>query len=211
MKESARKFLNDYTVRYPELLPCRDTVFAAGEILAESFRIGGKLLVCGNGGSASDALHIVGELMKGFILPRRLPEELFQNCPDGAYLSKNLQDALPAVALVGETALTTAYSNDEAPDLIFAQQVYGYGRKGDALLCISTSGNSANVLYAAQTARVRGVSVLGLTGESGGKLAPLCDVCIKVPARKAHEVQEYHLPVYHALCLALEEEFFGKN
>ena len=180
------------------------------------YRQGGKVLVCGNGGSAADSLHIVGELMKGFILPRKLKPELQEKlrstCPEMAeYCIANLQGALPAISLVNEVGLTTAYANDQAPDLGFAQQVLGQGKEGDVLFAISTSGNSANVLYAAGVAKALGIKVIGLAGQTGGKMVQWCDVCIKVPSRVTFKIQEYHLPVYHALCLCLEEEFFGQE
>ena len=215
MKASSLRFLEELVIRYPALQGCRGALSAALEALADSFAAGGQLLVCGNGGSAADALHITGELMKGFILQRRMNERtaaaLKASCPDGAYLAEHLQGALPVHALAAETALFTAYANDEQGDLVFAQQVWGYGRTGDALLAISTSGRSANVLYAAQAARFRGMATVALTGEDGGRLRGLCDVCIAVPGRESWRVQELHQPVYHALCLALEEEFFGEN
>lgn len=213
MKQSAQAQLKLLIERYPALEVCREAVEKAAELLAGSFAHGGKLLVCGNGGSASDSLHIVGELMKGFVLPRKLSADWAGRfeaaCPGMKdYLMNNLQDALPAMSLVGETALSTAYANDQAPDLAFAQQVLGAGREGDVLLGISTSGNSANVLYAAGVAKAVGMKVIGLTGATGGKLLPLCDACICAPSRETYQIQEYHLPIYHALCLALEEEFF---
>ena len=173
-------------------------------------------MICGNGGSASDSLHIVGELMKGFVLQRKLPSDL-QNAlreaaPNSAeYLIKNLQGALPAISLVSEVALSTAYANDKASDLAFAQQVLGQGRKGDILLAISTSGNSSNVLYAAQVAKALEISVVGLTGVGGGKLSDWSNVLIDVPEKETYKIQELHLPVYHAICLALEQEFFGEE
>ncbi|MFR9159594.1 MAG: SIS domain-containing protein [Ruthenibacterium lactatiformans] len=160
------------------------------------YQNGGKLLVCGNGGSASDSLHIVGELMKGFVLPRKLDENmqkrLREACPEMAeYCIENLQGALPAISLVSEAGLTTAYANDQAPDLAFAQQVLGQAKPGDVLLAISTSGNSANVLYAIGIARALHVKTIGLTGHTGGKMASLCDVCIKVPGVETFKIQEY--------------------
>lgn len=208
MKQSARAHFDTLVSRYPELASCRAQAEEAAELIIGSFRAGGKLMTCGNGGSASDAMHIVGELMKGFVLPRRLDGEARARLNDD-YLADNLQGALPAVSLIGEAALSTAYANDCAPDLAFAQQLMGLGRAGDVLLGISTSGNSRNVLYAAKAARAQGVKVVMLTGEGGGKCAALADVTIAVPAKETFMVQEYHLPVYHALCLAIEEEFFG--
>ena len=194
--------------RYPALSVCRDQIEAAAAVMIDSFKNGGKLLTCGNGGSASDAEHIVGELMKAFVLPRKLSKEMCDLLNDD-YLSSNLQGALPAVSMIGESALSTAYANDCAPDLAFAQQVLGLGREGDVLLGITTSGNSKNVLYAAKVARVQGMKIIMLTGEGGGKCVSLADVAVCVPEKETFKVQEYHLPVYHALCLAIEEEFFG--
>ena len=207
--------LNQLFGRYPALEACRQEIEEAYELLRGCFAAGGRLLVCGNGGSAADSLHIVGELMKGFALSRKLSadwEEKFkQVCPEMApYLMENLQGALPAISLVSETALSTAYANDQAPDLSFAQQVLGQGRAGDVLLCISTSGNSTNVLYAAAVARAMELRVIGLAGQGGGRLKELSDVCICAPSKITYQIQEYHLPIYHALCLALEREFFGE-
>lgn len=208
MKQGISCIFDRLTDRYPALSVCRGDIEAAAQLLTDCFRAGGKLLVCGNGGSAADAQHIVGELMKSFVLPRRLPEEVRGRLNDD-YLAANLQGALPAISLIGESALTTAYANDCAPDLAFAQQVLGLGRPGDALLGITTSGNSKNVLYAAKAARAQGMKTVMLTGAGGGKAAALSDVIVCVPETETYKVQEYHLPVYHALCLAIEEEFFG--
>lgn len=214
MKDTAKAHLERLVERCPELSVCSQELKAAAETVISSYRNGGKLLVCGNGGSAADSLHIVGELMKGFVLPRRLgadmQDKLRRACPEMAeYCIAHLQGALPAISLIGETGLTTAYANDAAPDLAFAQQVLGQGREGDVLLAISTSGNSANVLYAVGVARAMGLRTIGLSGKTGGKLAGACDVCIRVPSAETFRIQEYHLPVYHALCLCVEEEFFG--
>jgi len=187
---------------------------AAVEILVCCFQNGRKLLVCGNGGSAADSQHIVGELMKGFMLPRSLGDgmrqKLLQVNPERAeYLIRHLQCALPAISLIGEGALSTAFANDAAPELCFAQQVLGLGNDGDVLLGISTSGDSANVLYAAHVARAKGMRVIGLLGRGGGRLFPLVDCALIAPAAETYEVQEYHLPMYHALCMAVERVFFG--
>lgn len=200
--------------KYPELEACAADLEKALELLKLTYRQEGKLLLCGNGGSASDSGHIVGELMKGFMSPRTLPDEdkqmFMDHFPeDGAFLADHLQGALPAIALTSHDALMTAYANDVAAEMVFAQQVYGYGQPGDALLGISTSGNAANVVRAAQVARVRGLRTIGLTGRGGGKLAALCDVTIRVPWDVTPDIQERHLPIYHALCIALEEAFFG--
>lgn len=206
--------LNDLVSRHPLLIVCKKDIAKAFALLSESYHNHGKLLICGNGGSASDAEHIVGELMKGFKNPRLLDEESQQKLKDvdkerGSLLAENLQGALPAIALDGHPALTTAYINDCEPLMCFAQQVNGYGREGDVLLGISTSGNSQNVIYAAVTAKAIGMKVIGLTGAKEGKLSELADVCIRVPETETYKIQELHLPIYHCLCLMLEEEFFG--
>lgn len=207
------KHLDNLITRYPALKACEMDIVAAYEILETCFNEGNKLLVAGNGGSAADALHIVGELMKGFVLARKLSKELCEaidkKSTHAEYLKSNLQMALPAIALVGEIGLTTAYSNDMAPDLAFAQQVLGYGKPSDVFLGISTSGNSKNIIYAAEVAEAIGMKVIGLTGETGGEIKSLTDVCIKVPEKETYKIQELHLPIYHALCLELEEHFFG--
>lgn len=210
------QYIDLLILRYPQLIVAKDCIVEAYQILEESYTNDGKLLVAGNGGSAADAEHIVGELMKGFVNPRKLEAEysdalITVNKELGRVLSENLQGALPAIALDGHLALTTAYLNDCEPLLCFAQQVNGYGKSGDIFLGISTSGNSKNVLYAAITARARGMKVVGLTGAKHNKLEQISDVCIKVPADETYMIQELHLPVYHCLCLMLEEEFFGEN
>lgn len=200
--------------RYPQLQSVSADMMAAFELMKNSFLDGGKLLIAGNGGSAADAEHIVGELMKAFTLPRKLDQQSQKALIDvdgsmGKILAENLQGALPAIALDGHMSLTTAYMNDVEPLLCFAQQVNGYGRAEDVLLAISTSGNSKNVLYAAVTAKARGMKVIGLTGEKDSKLSQLADVCIRAPQTETYMVQELHLPIYHCLCLLLEDEFFG--
>ena len=200
--------------RYPSLESAKNDIVAAYLLLEESYENGGKLLVAGNGGSAADAEHIVGELMKGFKLPRK-PEADFaeklveENQELGAVLAENLQGALPAIALDGHPALSTAYMNDCEPLLCFAQQVNGYGKSGDVFLGISTSGNSKNVLYAATTAHAKGMKVIGLTGAKDSKLKDMSDVCIKAPQTETYMIQELHLPIYHCLCLMLEDRFFA--
>lgn len=200
--------------RYASLESARNDIVAAYLLLEESYENGGKLLVAGNGGSAADAEHIVGELMKGFKLPRK-PEADFaeklveENQELGSVLAENLQGALPAIALDGHPALPTAYMNDCEPLLCFAQQVNGYGKSGDVFLGISTSGNSKNVLYAATTAHAKGMKVIGLTGAKDSKLKDMSDVCIKAPQTETYMIQELHLPIYHCLCLMLEDNFFA--
>ena len=200
--------------RYPSLESAKNDIVAAYLLLEESYENGGKLLVAGNGGSAADAEHIVGELMKGFKLPRK-PEADFaeklveENQELGSVLAENLQGALPAIALDGHPALSTAYMNDCEQLLCFAQQVNGYGKLGDVFLGISTSGNSKNVLYAATTAHAKGMKVIGLTGTKDSKLKDMSDVCIKAPQTETYMIQELHLPIYHCLCLMLEDKFFA--
>lgn len=200
--------------RYPSLESAKNDIVAAYLLLEESYENGGKLLVAGNGGSAADAEHIVGELMKGFKLPRK-PEADFaeklveENQELGSVLAENLQGALPAIALDGHPAMSTAYMNDCEPLLCFAQQVNGYGKLGDVFLGISTSGNSKNVLYAATTAHAKGMKVIGLTGAKDSKLKDMSDVCIKAPQTETYMIQELHLPIYHCLCLMLEDKFFA--
>lgn len=201
-------YLKMMTDRYPALECVRQDVNDAYEILKTSYENGGKLLVCGNGGSASDSEHIVGELMKGFYRQRPLPEADRQAIGE---ISAYLQGALCAIALTGHPALATAFLNDVKPDMIFAQQVYGYGKEGDVLIAISTSGNSVNVLHAVTVAKAKGLRVIGLTGRDGGRLKEVCDVCVTVPAQVTAEIQEYHLPVYHTLCAMLEAHFFPEN
>jgi phosphoheptose isomerase len=200
--------------KYPEMAVCIPSIECAFELLQSMYQQGGKLLICGNGGSAADSEHIVGELMKAFNLPRLLSTSMrdkfiaaFPN--DGAALASKLQGALSAISLVSHTSLFTAFANDVASDMVFAQQVYGYGKAGDALLGISTSGTSKNVIYALQVARTLGLGTIGLTGKTGGKMIDLCDVSICVPYESTPDIQERHLPVYHALCLMLEEAFFS--
>ena len=206
--------LNKLIKKIPELEPCKNEISQAVDILCAAFEKGNKLLVCGNGGSAADSEHIVGELMKGFMKKRALSENQKQillesaGNSDGKFLAENLQNALPAISLVTSVSLATAFANDVAPELFFAQQVYGLGNPGDVFLGISTSGNAKNVLFAAQTAKAKNISTIALTGESGGKLKPFCDLTIAVPSNITPDIQELHLPVYHYICKAVEANFF---
>ena len=207
--------LNHLIDRYPKLIVCRDDILKAYNLLESAYSSGRKLLVSGNGGSASDSEHIVGELMKEFRLKRKVyadqAEAMMTIDPEmGATLAENLQGALPAICLTGHSSLTTAFMNDANADLIFAQQVNGYGKPNDVYLGISTSGNSINVIYAAITSKAKGLKVIGLTGARESKLSKLADCCIKVPETETYKIQELHLPVYHCLCLMLEDKFFGK-
>lgn len=208
--------LNLLIERYPKLAVCKEDIKKAYELLEAAYKAGRKLLVCGNGGSASDSEHIVGELMKEFKLKRKVYSDqataLKEIDPElGQILADNLQGALPAICLTGHSSLTTAFMNDANADLVFAQQVNGYGKPGDVFLGISTSGNSKNVLYAAVNAKAKGLKVIGLTGAKENKLMKYADVCIRVPETETYKIQELHLPVYHCLCLMLEEHFFGNK
>ena len=214
MTFSADALLADTIGRYPALASLEMEIRHAFTLLGDTTERGHTILAAGNGGSAADAEHIVGELMKGFLLPRPMTDteraaiaRLFPD--DAGRLAAGLQRGIAAVALSGANPLATAIANDTDPDLVFAQQVFALGRPGDALLAISTSGNSRNVVLATKVARARGIGVIALTGHDGGTLAGLADVAIRVPADKVHEIQELHLPVYHCLCAMLEAHFFG--
>ena len=219
IKESTYAAVDTLVARYPALDVCAAEVRAAVTALCECYHAGGKLIICGNGGSASDAEHIVGELMKGFLLPRHLDEEMLDKLHAACdakdpravdYFMRNLQGALPAISLPSQIAISTAFSNDQAPDLTFAQQVLGLGKPGDVLLGITTSGNSKNVIYAFEIAEALGMRTIALTGTPGGRVAAdsLADIVIKAPSSETYVIQEYHLPIYHALCIAAEKEFF---
>ena len=212
MNDRVQEIFERFAAARPELRQCVDSLRGAFETISGCFRRGGKLLVCGNGGSAADSEHIVGELMKGFRFRRPLGAEdrdsLSRSFPEeGPRLARQLQGALPAISLVSQVSLSSAVANDMSPDLVFAQQVYGYGRPGDALMAISTSGNAANVLNAARVARAFGLQSVALTG-SGGSLGGLCDVVISAPGGDTAEIQENHQRLYHVLCSLLEAEFF---
>lgn len=209
MKNSSLAFIDILMERYPALAVCKTDIRKALELMADTFHRGGKLLCCGNGGSAADCEHIVGELMKGFILPRTITPELAEQLEDDA-LAGALQYGLPTISLVSQTALSTAFANDQLPSAVFAQQVLGYGKPEDLLLCISTSGNSLNCVYAAKVAKALGLKIVSLTGRKDSKLKELSDCTILAPADETYQIQEYHLPIYHCLCLAIENEFYGE-
>ena len=200
--------------RYPKLVPIRQEIINAYLLMEESYENGGKLLIAGNGGSAADSEHIAGELMKRFRLLRPVSNEYAEKLKSvdpirGANLAKNLECSLMAIPLVAHEALTTAYINDVDGLGVFAQQLFGYGRKGDVFLGISTSGNSKNILNATVVARASGIKVIGLTGANGGELAHVADVVVKAPETETYMIQELHLPIYHCWCLMLEDKFFG--
>lgn len=200
--------------RYPALACCKEDIEKAAQALKETFKSGGTIYCCGNGGSAADCEHIVGELMKGFLKKRPLSgeekERLSAYGEKGDYLACNLESAIPAVSLVNSVGLGTAFANDVAPELVFAQQIYGLGKAGDAMIAISTSGNSKNMIYAILAAKAKGVKVIGLTGKGGGEMASLCDIVVKAPSDSTPEIQEYHLPIYHYLCQLVEKENFAE-
>lgn len=214
MKPSTEKILKELTERYPALAAVEADVREAYTVLHDCFAKGCRVYLCGNGGSAADCEHMAGELLKCFKLPRPLENDfkaaLRAFGEDGSVLADNLERGLPVVSLCGHVAFSTAFQNDNTPALVFAQQVNAYGREGDVLVLFSTSGNSQNCVYAAICAKALGIKTVTLTGGTGGKLKALSDVAVVVPARETYQVQEYHLPVYHALCAMLEEEFFGK-
>ena len=190
--------------RYPALTECREDIEKAAELLVEAYSNGGKVLCCGNGGSASDSEHIVGELMKGFLLARRVTDE---RIPED--LRDKLQGSLPAISLPSQTSVSSAFVNDCDPEMVYAQLVYGYARENDLLIAISTSGNSKNVVAAARVAKAVGIRVIALTGKKESRLSEIADVCIKAPETETFKVQECHLPIYHYLCANTEAKFFN--
>ncbi|MEY8335445.1 SIS domain-containing protein [Lachnospiraceae bacterium 47-T17] len=199
--------------RYPSLKCCETDIYRAFGIISDTYKRKGKLLICGNGGSCADAEHIVGELMKGFRKKRKMPNELAEQLRAQAeahadFIVNSLECGLPAIALSAHSALNTAFANDKNPDLIYAQQVMGYGEQGDAFLGISTSGNAKNVVYAMEVAKAKELYTVALTGRDGGSLAKMADASIIVPATETYQIQELHLPIYHTICLMLENEFF---
>lgn len=201
--------------RYPKLAGIREEIIQSYLLMEECYESDGKLLIAGNGGSAADSEHIAGELMKRFKMTRSISAEFAERLKSvdlkrGTELSNNLECSLMAIPLVAHEALTTAYINDVDGLGVFAQQLFGYGRKGDVFLGISTSGNSKNIMNATVVARASGIKVIGLTGANGGELATVADVAVKVPETETYMIQELHLPIYHCWCLMLEDKFFGK-
>jgi D-sedoheptulose 7-phosphate isomerase len=206
-------YLRQLIERYPKLSSVRNDISRAYSILEETFSAKGKLLIAGNGGSAADAEHITGELMKNFIRKREIPPDfksrLHEIDPEiASYLGNTIQQGLPAIALNTHTALITASVNDISGDIIYAQQVYGYGCSGDTFLGISTSGNAKNIIYAIVTAKAKNMKTIVLSGATGGVLKNYADVSINVPENETYKIQELHLPIYHVLCLMIEEHFF---
>lgn len=213
MKERTKQIFDTLYERYPALECCRESIARAYEIILNCYKNGGTVMICGNGGSSADCEHIVGELMKGFMSKRKMTAEAAEQfmavLGDGAdeYIEK-LQGALPAISLVSQSGIQTAFANDVDPAMGYAQQVYGYARKGDVVIGISTSGGAKNVLHAFNTAKVLGASSVLLSGGTGGVCAKAADVAIIVPEKETYKVQEYHLPVYHCLCAVIESEMF---
>lgn len=214
LDKNIKRHIELLLIRYPELDAISQSIVDAYLVLEECYLQGGKLLVAGNGGSAADSEHIVGELMKKFKAPRPVSVEFAERLKSidskrGAKLARNLECSLMAIPLVSHEALTTAYMNDANSEDVFAQQLFGFGRSGDVFLGISTSGNSKNIINATVVARASGIKVIGLTGADGGELASVSDVAVKVPERETYRIQEFHMPIYHCWCLMLENKFFG--
>lgn len=216
LEKRLEKHIDLLITRYPRLDEIKEDIVNAYLVLEECYENNNKLLIAGNGGSAADSEHIAGELMKRFCLPRPVSEEFAEKLKNidlvrGEMLAKNLECGLMAIPLVAHEALSTAYINDVDGLGVFAQQLFGFGRPGDVFLGISTSGNSKNVMNATVVARALGIKVIGLTGAKGGELAEVSDVVIKVPETETYMIQELHLPIYHCLCLMLEDKFFGRR
>ena len=213
MKSESRKKIETLVERYPALSVCRDDIVKAAELMVRCYENGGKIMTCGNGGSAADSEHIVGELMKCFKRPRNievpLRDALRSQGIIGEEVANLLEGGIKAIALTSHPALSTAYSNDRAPQMVFAQQLSVLGASRDCLIAISTSGNSQNCIYAAEVARAKGIKVVAMTGQKDSALSELADVCIRVPAAETFKIQEYHLPIYHALCAMVECEKFA--
>jgi len=214
MKKHSLGIIEKFFSKNPNLDHFKLTMIHAVDLLTKNFYKGGKILVCGNGGSAADSEHIVGELMKGFVLNRNIKNETLNKIKvffpsEVDNFMNNLQIGIPAISLVSQTGLITAFNNDKNSDYVYAQQVFSYGKPNDTLFCLSTSGNSNNVLNAAKISKVLGIPVVGFTGSNGGKLKELSDYLFNVPSMVTSEIQEFHLPIYHTICLALEEELFG--
>lgn len=212
MKETTKKIYEELLERYAVLHGVKENILRAFELLKETYEKGGVVYCCGNGGSASDCEHIVGELLKSFKKRRAVDTstaEYLTACgEEGQYLLSKLEGSLPAVSLISQTGILTAFANDKAWDTAIAQQLYGLGKAGDCLLVLSTSGNSKNCVYATMVAKAKGIKSVAFTGAGGGSLKDLCDECICAPEKETYKVQELHLPIYHCLCAMLEEELY---
>ncbi len=198
--------------RYKDLLYVKDDILHARQMIIDTYENGGKLLLCGNGGSASDCEHIVGELLKSFKIKRpindTLSNELRKMGDEGKMIASQLEGALPAISLCSHPSFSTAFANDKDPELVFAQQLMGLGKRGDTLITLTTSGNSKNCVYAAMTAHAMGIKVISITGEGGGRIADISDVSVSLPEKETYLVQELTLPIYHYLCAETERFFF---
>jgi phosphoheptose isomerase len=216
IKMNKNTVLNQLCNRFPQLSGIKDSIRQAAELIIRSYTAGGKLLICGNGGSSSDSEHLTGELMKSFECKRPLEISLKKRLKGisgsrGKYLAEKLEHGLPAISLSAHTALITAISNDIDANLIFAQQVIGYGMEKDVLIALSTSGNSQNIVDACITAMALNIKVIGLTGKTGGRMKQYCDVLLNVPEEMTANVQELMLPVLHNICRIIENHFYGSN
>ena len=206
--------LRELLERLPKLEVCREEIYRVFQEWIACFQDGGKLMICGNGGSQADSLHIVGELMKSFERKRALDSvfsDRLERLFPGDNLPGRLQTPLRALALGTNPVLTTAISNDVSPEMIFAQEVYGYGECGDVLFALSTCGNSVNVLNAVKVAKAMGIRCIGMCGGTGGELKRLCDLCIVIPEEETYLIQEAMLPVYHSLCRMVEGYCFPEG
>ena len=212
MKETTRKIYDELFERYPNLSSIKENILNSFYIISSSYQNGGVLYCAGNGGSSADSEHIVGELLKSFKKRREIDKETATNLSkygeDGNYLLSKLEGSIPAVSLISQTGILTAFANDKSWDTAIAQQLYGLGKQGDCLVVLSTSGNSKNCVLAVLVAKAKGIKTIAFTGICGGRLGEICDVCLRVPESETYKVQELHLPIYHCLCAMLEEEFF---
>lgn len=216
MKGYTEKLMVDFFKKWPQLISLQNAMEEAVSMSVRRLKEGGKILICGNGGSAADSEHIAGELLKEFYIKRPVRGKLAEDLKDsygqeGEYLVRHLQGSIPAISLVSQTGFLSAYANDTAPELSFAQEVLGYGEEKDILIAISTSGDAKNVNYAAMVAKVKNVKVISLTGESGGSLKKYTDILLNVPERETYLIQELHLPLYHLYCRGVEYEMFGEE
>ena len=213
MKEITQNFINEFFTRHPDLLPLQEQILQAGDVVKTAFQNGNKLLICGNGGSCADCDHIAGEFLKGFLLKRPVPAEVQNAMTEkygemGSEIAGKLQMGLPTISLITHSAAISAFENDVDPELIYAQQVLAYGKPGDVLIGISTSGGANNVAAAVMTANSIGVHTIGLTGKDGGRLAQLAELSLIMPKCETYRIQEDHLAVYHLLCAVVEYEIF---
>lgn len=212
MKQRTLEIKKDFFERHTDLIYLDEQITKSIELIID-LKKENKILLCGNGGSAADCEHIAGELLKSFELKRKLSDKMYKKLKDsygeeGTFIADNLQQAVKAIPLTSFCAYNTAFLNDCNEKMMFAQLVNALGIKDDILISISTSGNSKNVVYASMLAKTMGIKVIALTGETGGKLKNIADITINVPSKRVYRIQEYHLPIYHLLCLCVESELF---